>query len=441
LCSPPNHRRIPKDGTPHELHTVGGLISPRGHAKRTREGPLAPVSFEEIDFTLARENMGRLDDGRPHQAEGDACLLLWNLWRSSRRTSAKLDNWESACEMLQTYYTVSQARRDSEVCAMRIRYLEIAEPVPRLADFVLAPPYYRVPDARRQLLLAAHEYRFARQRHPARERQRLNELATTKTLYKAVKAAEARAKAAAELARRREWQQSRWPKDVVLEAEVYNLDNIAAQVDLQNAKIDSRVDELVNLLPDGLRNVPDVPESDLAAGYRAGDPAGIAAHVESAITAMPLPRWINPKATVAYSPDSRQLAVEYELPTVDVVPQAKSYRYVKSRDTVVATARPASRVKALYASTIAQLTLLSLAVISRLDSERHIDIVVFNGVVETQDPHSGESIRPCLIAVRVTRDALAEINFEDVDPAACLKHLSAKVSRNPTAYGTCDEAR
>jgi restriction system protein len=202
-------------------------------------------------------------------------------------------------------------------------------------------------------------------------------------------------------------------------------------VDLQNAKIESQVGVLADLLRGGLQNPPDTSESDLTASYRAGDPAGVAAHVESVLTAMPLPRCIKPKATVTYSPDSRQLVVEYELPAVDVVPKAKSYRYVKSRETVVERARPAPRVKALYTSTIAQLTLLSLAAILQLDSERHIDVVLFNGVVETRDPQSGESIRPCLIAVRVTRDTLAEINFEDIDPSACLEQLSAAVSRNP----------
>ena len=125
------------------------------------------------------------------------------------------------------------------------------------------------------------------------------------------------------------------------------------------------------------------------------------------------------------------MVVEYELPAVDVVPKAKSYRYIKSRETVVETARPASEVKALYASTIAQLTLLSLAAILKLDSGRHIDVVVFNGVVDTQDPHTGQPIRPCLIAVRVTAGVFAEINLEDVDPLACLEQLSAAVSRNP----------
>lgn len=93
--------------------------------------------------------MGRFDDGRQREAEREAYLLLWNLWRSAQRTAANVNNWESACEMLQTYYTVAQARQDSEVCAMRIRYLEISQPIPRLADFIHAPPYYRLPDAPR----------------------------------------------------------------------------------------------------------------------------------------------------------------------------------------------------------------------------------------------------------------------------------------------------
>jgi hypothetical protein len=391
-----------------------------------------PLSSEGIDFTLPGENMGRFDGGQQRAAELEAYQALWNLWRTWQRTAVNVSNWESACNLLQTYYTVAQARQDSEVCAMRIRYLEISEPLPRLVDFVRAPPY-RVPDAPRQLAQACHGFRLARQRHPERERQRLKELETTKVLYEAVKAAEARARAA-EIARRREWQQSRWPKGVVLESEIYDLDSIAAQVELQNAKIESQVQALVDLLRNGLQNPMDVSESDLSASYRAGDPAGIAAHAESVLTAMRLPRCIDPKAAVEYSLDSRRLVVEYELPTVDVVPKAKSYRYVKSRETVVETARPASRVKALYASTIAQLVLLSLAAILELDSERHIDVVVFNGVVDTLDPDSGQPIRPCLIAVRVTRDMFAEINLEDVDPSACLKDLSATLSRNPTKF-------
>ncbi len=367
-------------------------------------------------------------DGDRRAAELEAYEALWNLWRASQRTPANVHNWESACTMLQTYYTVGKARQDSEVCAMRIRYLEIAEPPPQLADFVHAPPGYRLPDAPRRLAQARYHYQLARRRHPEREQQRRKELETTKALYKSIKAAEAKA----ETARRREWQQSRWPKGVVLESDVYNLDGVAAQVDLQNAKIESHVRAITDLLRDGLQNLPDVPKSDLTAGYRAGEPDGIAAHVDSVLTALRLPRGINPKAKVAYATDLRRLVVECELPTVDVVPRAKSYRYIKSRQIVVETARPAPQRKALYTNIIAQLALLSLAAILKSDSERHIDVIFFHGVVDTLDPREGQPIRPCLISVRVTPDTFAGIDPERVDPSGCLHQLSATVSRNPT---------
>jgi restriction system protein len=380
--------------------------------------------------TRLGENMGPSDYGRRRTAELEAYQALWNLWRTSKQRVIAVSNWESACEMLQTYYTVGQARRDSEVCAMRIRYLEVSEPSPQLADFVYRPPYYRVADAERQLAQARYEYQLARLRHPQRERLRLKELETTKALHQTVKAAEARA----EIARRREWQASRWPKGVVLEPEIYQLDGVAAQVELQNAKIGSQVVALADLLHDGLQNLPDLSESDLTASYRAGDPAAIATYVESVLTAVPLPRCITPKAKVTYSPDARESVVEYELPTADIVPKAKSYRYVKSREVVVEKARPAQEVKALYASAIAQLTVLSLAVIWEFDSDLCIDVVVFNGVVDTRDAHSGQPIRPCLITVRVNRETFTEIDLEHVDPSTCLERLSASVSRNPTKF-------
>jgi restriction system protein len=377
--------------------------------------------------------MRPFDDGPRRAAELEAYHALWNLWRSSQRTLTDVRNWESACRMLETHYTVNKARQDPEICEMRIRYLEIAEPLPRLADFVQPPAYDRLPDAQRQLAEARYQYQLARRRHPVREQQRLKELETTRALHTAVKAAEARARVE-EIARQREWQLSRWPKGVVLETEIYNLDGVAAQVDRQNVKIESQVAALTDLLRAGLRHLPDASASARTDSDRTGAPAELAAHVESVLTAMSLPRGIAPKPAVEYLPAAREVVVEYELPTVDVVPKAKAYRYVKTRETVVETARPAGQVKALYASTIAQLTLLSLATVFELDGEHQFEVVIFNGVVDTLDPSSGQPIRPCLISVRVDADAFAGIDLADVDPFVCLKRLSAVMSPNPTEF-------
>jgi hypothetical protein len=378
--------------------------------------------------------MGPSDGGQRYAFELEAYQTLWSLWRASRRTVIDAGNWDSACEMLQTYYTVAQARQDSEVCAMRIRYLEISEPAPRLADFVSAPAYTGVPDAPRQLALARYEFNLARARHPQREQQRLKELETTRALYTAMQAAEARARAAAELARRREWLQSRWPEGVVLEREIYNLDSLADQVSAQNASVESQVQALTGLLREGLAKLPDASACDLSASYRAGDAAAVAAHVDSVLAKLPVPHCISPIATVSYATESRELVVEYQLPTVDVIPTAQAYRYDKGQEAVVETERPASQVKALYANTITQLTLLSLAAILTLDVERHIDAVVFNGVVDALDPGSGQRMRPCLITARVTADAFAAVDVPNADPSTCLDRLSATVSANPAEF-------
>jgi restriction system protein len=377
--------------------------------------------------------MGPFDGGHQRRAfEFEAHQALWRLWRTSRQSAVDTSNWDSACELLQTYYTVGQARQDSEVCAMRIRYLEISEPAPRLADFVAAPPYGGIPDAPRQLDQARYNYLLARRRHPQREQQRLRELETTKALYAAMRAAEARAAAAAELARRREWQQSRWPDGVVLDGDVYNVDGLPDQVRVQNTRIESRVRALTGLLRDGLANLPDASEVNM--DHRAGDAAAVAARVNSVLAGLSLPGCVSAAATVAYAAQSRELVVEYQLPTVDVIPKAQAYRYDEERQAVVATARPESEVKALYANIIAQLTLLSLAAILALDGERHIDVVAFNGVVDALDPCSGQPIRPCLIAARVTAESFAALDVANADPSACLEKLSVAVSQNPVEF-------
>jgi restriction system protein len=137
------------------------------------------------------------------------------------------------------------------------------------------------------------------------------------------------------------------------------------------------------------------------------------------------------KYKIAYVPESRQVVCEYDLPTVEIVPSCKTYKYVKTSDSISESARPATQIKMIYASVIAQMTLRTVHEIFESDDGRHVDTVVFNGLVDTVDPGSGRSIRPCLISLRTTRDTFLELDLRRVTPLACLTHLSAGVSKNP----------
>jgi restriction system protein len=168
------------------------------------------------------------------------------------------------------------------------------------------------------------------------------------------------------------------------------------------------------------------------ADYRRGDLDAIVSYCSLVLGLSRYPNGFPQEYKVAYLPESRQAIVEYELPTSEVVPTVKAYRYVKANNTIAESARPRSQIKALYASVVAQIAIRTLYELFRSDQGGYIGTVVFNGVVDTYDPGSGRRIRPCLVTVRVTRESFSELDLSRIEPLACLKYLSAGVSKSPT---------
>lgn len=166
--------------------------------------------------------------------------------------------------------------------------------------------------------------------------------------------------------------------------------------------------------------------------YKRGVQDAVAAYCSMVLEASRYPKSFPQQFRLAYVPESRQVVVEYELPTVAVVPAVKAYKYVKTSDTITETPRPQTQVKALYASVVAQVAIRTLHELLEADAGGHVDTVVFNGIVDTTDPGSGRRTRPCLVTVRTTRDTFNELDLAHVEPLACLKHLSAGVSKSPS---------
>jgi restriction system protein len=167
------------------------------------------------------------------------------------------------------------------------------------------------------------------------------------------------------------------------------------------------------------------------ADYRRGDLDAIVSYCSMVLAGSGYPDGFPQEFRFAYVPDSHQAVVEYELPVVGVIPAVRAYRYVKASDTITESPRPQTQVRQLYASVVAQITIRTLHELFLSDQGHHIDTVVFNGIVDTTDPGSGRRIRPCLITVRTTRETFSELDLSHVEPLACLKHLSAGVSKSP----------
>jgi restriction system protein len=108
-----------------------------------------------------------------------------------------------------------------------------------------------------------------------------------------------------------------------------------------------------------------------------------------------------------------------------------TFKYVKSKDEIVEVARPIKDRRALYGSVIAQTALRSLHEIFSADRDGLAGTVVLNGYVEAIDKGTGRKVRPCLVTVRVTREAFLELDLTRVEPTACLRAVHASLSKSP----------
>jgi restriction system protein len=139
-----------------------------------------------------------------------------------------------------------------------------------------------------------------------------------------------------------------------------------------------------------------------------------------------------PKAhQVSYQADTGDLLVEIDLPLEDVVPAARAYRYVKTRDEITPVPRPEKERKELYASVLAQTALRTVYEFFAADAEGVVQSIALNGHVATIDRATGRNVHPCLITLQTDRDEFNQLVLTQVDPRACLKRLRSLISPNP----------
>ncbi len=166
--------------------------------------------------------------------------------------------------------------------------------------------------------------------------------------------------------------------------------------------------------------------------YRVGNPKAVAVFFDLVFEKSRYPEGFPSKRNVGYIPDSKQLIVDFDLPTLEeIIPAVERYRYTKSSDQIAETKKAHKVRQSLYSSVVSQAVLRRLYEIFVSDSERVVDVATVSAYVKAIDPSNGQRVRPCLVSVRTTRDEFEKLDLRHVDPIACLKRLNAAVSRSP----------
>ncbi|MEU4728557.1 restriction endonuclease [Streptomyces sp. NPDC023588] len=173
--------------------------------------------------------------------------------------------------------------------------------------------------------------------------------------------------------------------------------------------------------------------AELAGALRAGDAEAAVEYFSAALYASAAwPEDLPRQVSAAYDPARRQLVLDWELPRYEVVPQAKSVRYVPSTDQDKETARPATQRRAVYRDLLAQCVLLVVRDLYAADEFGALESVVVNGFVDDHDPVTGQEAQLVLASVSADRSAFAGLRLEQVSAVDCLvEGLGGQLSARP----------
>lgn len=170
---------------------------------------------------------------------------------------------------------------------------------------------------------------------------------------------------------------------------------------------------------------------ELEKAYKEGDSEAIVTYNVMVLERSEYPEGFPQESRLAYTPESKELVIDYELPTTEIVPKLAEYKFVKTKDEIQTKPRKPAEIKSIYQDIIASICLRTIHEVLEADQDNHLSVVTFNGFVQTIDSTTGRDIRPYLTSVRVKKENFLEIDLRRIDKEACLHNLSKQVSSHP----------
>lgn len=157
--------------------------------------------------------------------------------------------------------------------------------------------------------------------------------------------------------------------------------------------------------------------------YQQRKPSAIIAYCEMVLNNSTYPNSFPQQFEIDFNAENGILVVEYQLPSMDDMPTLKEVKYIQSRDELKEVHISDTEKRRLYDSLVYQLTLRTIHELYEADEIEAITAIVFNGWVETINPSTGQTIRPCIVSIQAKREEFLAINLERIDPQACFKSL------------------
>ena len=171
---------------------------------------------------------------------------------------------------------------------------------------------------------------------------------------------------------------------------------------------------------------------ELAIAIANGEAGAVKTYFEWVFQRSEYPEGFPTEHKIGYAPDSNHLVIDLQLPTLDdIVPKVEKFKYIKSTREISEMKKSERVQRNIYLDAISSSALRTLHEAFAADKNGQIQTVTINAFVSTMDSGTGQSIQPYLLSVRANRDEFKNLALRNIEPAICLKRLSATVSRSP----------
>lgn len=159
------------------------------------------------------------------------------------------------------------------------------------------------------------------------------------------------------------------------------------------------------------------------AAYLAGDSEAILEYCDMVLSNSKYPDYFPQEHELDYDKLTKVLVVDYALPPVENLPTLIEVKYVQARDEFTEKHLSQAQIHRVYDDVIYQIALRTMYELYKADLANVLEVIVFNGWVQSIDKATGREIRPCILSLEADRKEFLSINLANVEPKACFKSL------------------
>jgi len=161
----------------------------------------------------------------------------------------------------------------------------------------------------------------------------------------------------------------------------------------------------------------------LKTSYLNHDPNAIIEYCELVLNNSTYPEFFPKDFDIDYNAETKVLIVEYVLPSPDQLPTLLEVKYIATKKELKEIYLSETQLNKIYDVAIYNITLRTLNELFEADQANTIDVIVFNGWVNTINKSTGKMVNSCIVSIQVNKPEFNEIDLANIDPKACFKSL------------------